>query len=202
MPDSAAHPDALTELEPADLDDLGRGGSDVSEASDFAVVDQDDLRDVILRPFRPVDADSIRYLYDEGRLGGTSADNDTALDIDDIGHAYPPDGKSGFWVAEIKGTIVGMVGVQQYDAGVGEIRRLRVRPDLRRRGIGHRLLEHAVKHCADTGCVKVTLDTHISREPAIRLFQKFRFRHGKTRSVHDKDMLLFYLDLYGSEDRG
>jgi ribosomal protein S18 acetylase RimI-like enzyme len=158
-----------------------------------------------IRPFRPGDAEQVRWLYDEGRLGGAAADNDTGLDIDDIEHAYPADGRSGFWIAESRDCadhdgIVGMIGVQQHEPGVAEIRRLRVRPELRRRGVGSKLLELAVRHCVDSGCVKVTLDTHIDRGPAIKLFEKFRFRHGTTRTTSGNDMMLFYLDLYGSEE--
>jgi hypothetical protein len=39
----------------------------------------------------------------------------------------------------------------------------------------------------------------MEREPAINLFQKFHFRHDKTRTVAGKDMMYFYLDLYSSD---
>ena len=90
-----------------------------------------------------------------------------------------------------------MIGVQRHEEGVAEIRRLRVRPDRRRRGIGAGLLERAIGFCHDRGYLKVNLDTFIEREPAVRLFEKFRFRHGKTRAVNGKQMIEFYLDLYG-----
>ena len=34
------------------------------------------------------------------------------------------------------------------------------------------------------------------QEPAIKLFEKFRFRHDKTRTVNGKELMYFYLDLY------
>jgi ribosomal protein S18 acetylase RimI-like enzyme len=91
---------------------------------------------------------------------------------------------------------VGMVGVQHHEQGVGEIRRLRVKHDLRRRGIGSALMEVALKYCQDHGYLKITLDTFMEREPAIKLFEKFRFRHSRTRNVAGKELLYFYLDLY------
>jgi GNAT superfamily N-acetyltransferase len=94
-----------------------------------------------------------------------------------------------------------MIGVEVHERGVGEIRRLRVREDARRRGIGTRLMEVAVKFCADQQVLKLTLDTFIDREPAIKLFEKFRFRHDRTKKVGEKDLLYFYLDIYG-RDRG
>jgi hypothetical protein len=39
----------------------------------------------------------------------------------------------------------------------------------------------------------------MEREPAIKLFEKFRFRHSRTRNVAGRDLLYFYLDLYVSD---
>src|SRR6476660_2991543 len=92
---------------------------------------------VIIRSFRSSDLPACRKLYVEGLLGGKLAENDTGLDIDDIESAYMRTPGNHFWVAEAEnGVIVGMIGVQHHDEGVGEIRRLRVGDDVRRRGIG------------------------------------------------------------------
>src|SRR5512146_866705 len=107
-----------------------------------------DLYPFTIRTFQPEDADACMQLYREGLLGGKIADNDTGLDMDDIPAAYLANPGSHFWVAEstdAKKGIVGMIGVQQHEDNMGEIRRLRVRSDLRRRGIGSALVEHALK---------------------------------------------------------
>ena len=161
-----------------------------------------------VRTFREGDAAACLRLYRDGLLGGQLADNDTGLDIDDIAEAYLADPMNHFWVAETTADhaqdgpdlVVGMIGVQHHDEGVGEIRRLRVDAAHRRRRVGSRLLETAVKFCRDTGCLKVQLDTYIQRDAALKLFDRFRFRHGRTRQMRGKDMLYFYLDLY-SQDR-
>lgn len=165
-----------------------------------------------IRAYKDGDEKRCRELYKAGLLGGKLAPNDTGLDIDDIRTAYLLDPLNGFWVAEISeaapqfsrwlsredqpGSIVGMVGVQHHDEGVGEIRRLRVHARHRRRGLGSRLLETAIKFCRDKGCLKVQLDTFVAPEAAVKLFESFRFRHGRTRKVGGKDLLYFYLDLY------
>lgn len=161
---------------------------------------------VVIRSYRPSDLAACQRLYREGLLGGKLAENDTGLDIDDIEAAYMRPPGNHFWVAELPGDgnghgpeVVGMIGVQHHDEGVGEIRRLRVRSDLRRRGIGTRLVEAALKWCQDHNYLKVTLDTFMDREPAIRLFEKFRFRHSRTRELNGKELLYFYLDIYGRE---
>lgn len=162
-----------------------------------------------IRTYRADDLPACRVLYREGLLGGKIAENDTGLDIDDIEVAYLADPGNHFWVAERAEEgrpteVLGMIGVQKHDEASAEIRRLRVRHDSLRRGIGTKLLESAIRFCHEKGYIKVVLDTFIDREPALRLFDKFRFRHSRTREVSGKEMLYFYLDLYhkpkGSSD--
>lgn len=155
---------------------------------------------VIIRSYQPGDLPACRALYRDGLLGGKIAENDTGLDIDDIDRAYMNHPGSHFWVAQTpQGDVVGMVGVQQHEPGVGEIRRLRVQIDHRRKGIGTLLMEQAVKFCSEHQYLKVALDTFIDRDPAIKLFNKFHFHHSRTRRVGGKDLLYFYLDLYEGE---
>jgi ribosomal protein S18 acetylase RimI-like enzyme len=155
--------------------------------------------DITIRSFQPGDLAACQQLYREGMIGGQIAENDTGLDIDDIDFAYIRTSGNHFWVAVNKtGEVVGMIGVMHSD-GVGEIRRLRVRADHRRRGIGSSLLETAVRFCQERNYLKVALDTFTERDGALKLFEKFRFRHGRTRSYAGKDLLYFYLDLYTSE---
>jgi ribosomal protein S18 acetylase RimI-like enzyme len=156
---------------------------------------------VKIRSFRRDDLRTCTKLYREGLIGGKIAENDTGLDIDDIETAYMNSPESHFWVAEGEGGEVwGMIGVQGHEKGVGEIRRLRVDKEHRRRGIGSQLMEEALKFCRDRGYIKIALDTFMEREPAIKLFEKFHFRHNRTRNVNGKEVQHFYLDLY-QQDR-
>lgn len=157
---------------------------------------------VTIRSFSPEDQAACQSLYELGLIGGTLAANDTASDIDSIASAYMKPGNH-FWVAQsdaATGTIVGMIGVQHHDEGVGEIRRLRVHPDFRRRGIGTALVETAVRFCREENYLKVTLDTFWERDPAIQLFQQFKFRHYRTKQFGDRELVYFYLDLYAGDE--
>src|ERR1022692_3954138 len=117
-----------------------------------------------IRSFRPSDLPACRKLYVEGLLGGKLAENDTGLDIDDIEAVYMKTPGNHFWVAENEsGDVVAMIGVQHHDEGVGQVRRLRVAQDHRRRGIGKALLETAVKFCRENQYIKVALDTFAER---------------------------------------
>jgi ribosomal protein S18 acetylase RimI-like enzyme len=153
-----------------------------------------------IRDFRPEDQVACAALYEDGLIGGKIADNDTGLDVFDIERAYMKPSGNHFWVAESRASeVVGMIGVQHYDEGAGEIRRLRVRQDHRRRGIGYALVESALRFCQEQGYLKVTLDTFLEREPAIRLFEKFHFKLYTTKELSGKELVYFYLDLYAGE---
>ena len=150
-----------------------------------------------VRSFRLEDQVACNALYTGGLISGKIADNDTGYDIDHIFDAYMKSPGSHFWVAEATGgQIVGTIGVQHHEDGCGEIRRLRVRPDFRRRGVGTALVETAVSFCQENNYLKITLDTYMEREPAVRLFEKFRFHLDRTRLVGEKELVYFYLDLY------
>lgn len=158
-----------------------------------------DPMEISVRTFMPDDNEACRELYAQGLLGGQLAENDSGLDIDDIAHAYLRPG-CHFWVAQDSAAqVVGMIGVQNHEDNVGEIRRLRVRADSQRRGVGSRLLEAAIAFCRTHQYLKVKLDTFIEREPAVRLFEKFQFRQGSTRQLNGKLVMDFYLDIYGGE---
>jgi ribosomal protein S18 acetylase RimI-like enzyme len=154
-----------------------------------------------IRSYKAKDAGACSELYRDGLLGGKIAENDTGLDMDDVKRAYMDKPGSHFWIAELEGSkeIVGMIGVQHHEDNVGEIRRLRVRKEYRRKGIGSGLVETALKFCQERGYLKITLDTFMEREPAIKLFEKFNFRHSRTRTISGKEIMHFYLDLYQRE---
>jgi ribosomal protein S18 acetylase RimI-like enzyme len=155
-----------------------------------------------IRSFIPSDQAACCALYVDGLIGGKIAVNDTGYDIDHIEDVYMRSPGNHFWVAEAANVqIVGTIGVQHLEDGIGEIRRLRVRPDYRRRRIGTALLETAVRFCQENGYLKVTLDTFVEREAAISLFEKFQFHLSRTRSVGEKELVYFYLDLYAGRVR-
>jgi GNAT superfamily N-acetyltransferase len=156
-----------------------------------------------IRPFEAKDQPACIALYTEGLLAGAQiAENDTACDIYHIEDVYMKCPGSHFWVAESpSGQIVGTIGVQHYEDGVGLIRRLRVRGDYQRRGIGSALLETALRFCQEKHYLKLMLDTYIERDSALRLFERFRFRLDRTRSVGQKELSYFYLDLYAGDGR-
>ena len=70
-------------------------------------------------------------------------------DLEHMGEVYLR-GAGGFWLAWCNELAVGHVGARDL-GGVAELRRMFVRADYRRRGIGTRLVKTLIEHCASGG---------------------------------------------------
>jgi ribosomal-protein-alanine N-acetyltransferase len=66
---------------------------------------------------------------------------------------------------------------------------LAVEPDLRRRGLGEKILREAMRHAARLGAEMMTLEVRMSNEPARRLYAKLGFRVVGRRPHYYKDNL-------------
>ncbi len=156
-----------------------------------------EIEDVQVELASEKDFPAARELFQQGLLEGHIRNNDTGADIDNIHDAYfNDDGASGFWVAKHGGTVIGMIAVQQTADDAAEVRRLRVRDEYRRRGVGTLLMKQALSFCQRQGYLKVILDVRIERGPAIALFEKFGFLLARTRDLDGRKLLEFYVDLY------
>lgn len=155
------------------------------------------LDDVDVRLAQSEDHAAVLELFRKGLIEGHVRDNDTGADIENLQDGYfSDDGASGFWVARHRDQVIGMIGVQRTSHDTAEVRRLRVREGFRRRGVGAMLLEQALSFCQRHGYLKVVLDVRIERGPAIALFEKAGFSHGRSRVIDGRKTLDFYLDLY------
>lgn len=164
---------------------------------------------VEIRPAAPTDGSAVLRLFESGQLwpapsggvagiGGVDAD-DPAEDVLNFQSFYVDSDDAELWIAELPGQgPVGMVGLRHVSEDVAEMRRLRVREDMRGRGIGRALIEHALRLCVERSYLKLVLDTYVERRDAIALFERFGFQLGKERRSKDngKPRLDFYLDLY------
>jgi GNAT superfamily N-acetyltransferase len=96
-------------------------------------------------------------------------------DLEDIGKYYSNENR--LWVAVDNRTnqVVGCVGVERKDGYLFELKRMSVRKDMRRRGVGVSLMKELIKYC-DGQCKKIILGTSSVQEPAIALYLKFGFK--------------------------
>jgi GNAT superfamily N-acetyltransferase len=108
-----------------------------------AELEQFDLHNVVVRLATQSDQPALCHLFQEGVIEGQVPVNDTGADIDNLLEGYfKDDGNSAFWVATWREEVVAMIGVQQLEPNCAEMRRLRVKSDYRRHGIGTLMLEH------------------------------------------------------------
>ncbi|MCH2137062.1 MAG: GNAT family N-acetyltransferase [Phycisphaerales bacterium] len=161
-----------------------------------------DLIQPTIRAATEGDLPALRSLFAAGMNEGEVRINDTGADIENIADGYLTDPEhNGFWVAIGEDeAVAGMIGVQRVDDAVAEIRRLRVHPQWRRRGIGSALMQHAVRFCRDREYLKIVLDVRGERTGAIQLFEKFGFYLARARSLDDRRLLDFYVDLYAEPE--
>jgi ribosomal protein S18 acetylase RimI-like enzyme len=70
----------------------------------------------------------------------------------------------------------GCIGLRAMEGGVGEIKRLYVRPEFRRRGLGRMLIQRALVEARDIGYDVVRLDTLREMSGAIALYTELGFK--------------------------
>ena len=83
-------------------------------------------------------------------------------------------GDGGFWIAWLGDTPVGHIGAQDI-GGFVELRRMYVREEFRRRGIGTLLVRSLLKHCTSRGIRAIELYTERDG-PGRILYKKLGFR--------------------------
>jgi GNAT superfamily N-acetyltransferase len=102
--------------------------------------------------------------------GGTDAD---LLDINAFYHAS---GGCFDVLVDPAGQLVGTVGLMRKSPAVCELRKMYLRPDHRGRGLGRRLMEHAIRRAEELGFSRMELETALVLREAVRLYESFGFR--------------------------
>lgn len=98
-----------------------------------------------------------------------------AHELDHLSVEYGPPG-GAFFLAQENGTSLGCVGLRRFCEGVGEIKRLYIRPAARGRGVGRLLAESAVAAGKRLGYRRLLLDTLPDMKAAQSLYVALGFR--------------------------
>jgi putative acetyltransferase len=131
-----------------------------------------------LRPARNADGEAVRSLvFAVLREHGLSPDP-TATDADlyDIESSYLHPGGSFDLLLDAAGQVAGTVGLVPMGEGRCELRKMYLAPAHRGRGLGKRLLRHALERARQLGFHRVELETVGVLRAAIGLYESFGFR--------------------------
>ena len=90
------------------------------------------------------------------------------------GRYEPPRGR--LLLARWNPEAAGCVALQPLQNGICEMKRLYVRPDYRRYGVGRALAEHVIGQAGAAGYSSMRLDSLPSMGPAIQLYRRLGFR--------------------------
>jgi ribosomal protein S18 acetylase RimI-like enzyme len=102
----------------------------------------------------------------------------------------PPAGR--LLVAEAGGELAGCVALRTHAAGVGEIKRLFVRPGFRGRGLGRELINRVVAEAAAAGYRELVLDTLPVMGEAIALYRSAGFAETGPSTVNPVPRALYF----------
>jgi len=101
------------------------------------------------------------------------------------------------WVAELDGTVVGMIVVWLI-VDEAHVATLATHPDFRRQGIGRRLLAQALRHLIEEGAQSSFLEVRESNIAAQEMYHKFGYEAtGRRRRYYrdnDEDAILMNLE--------
>jgi ribosomal protein S18 acetylase RimI-like enzyme len=81
-----------------------------------------------------------------------------------------------FFVARVDGAAAACGGIQLVGAEYGEVKRMWVRPQFRRLGLGRAVLERLAEHALSHGLDVLRLETGVDQTAAIALYEGFGFR--------------------------
>ena len=89
-----------------------------------------------------------------------------------------------FYVATLSQTLQGMFGLEASGLGAMELRRMYVEPDMRGKGIGRTLLQHAENETLLVGCTRLVLSTSEIQQAALALYRSSGYTQVKEEIAH------------------
>ena len=81
-----------------------------------------------------------------------------------------------FFVIRDAGAAAGCGGIKLFGAEYGEIKRMYVRPQFRRRGLGKLMLDHLTEYAKANGVGILRLETGVHQDAAIGLYEQVGFK--------------------------
>lgn len=80
-----------------------------------------------------------------------------------------------FYIARLDGQAVGCGGLRYLEPGIGEVKRMFVRPEVRGKGVARRILSQLEARAKELGCTQVLLETSVKHTEAMALYRACGF---------------------------
>jgi putative acetyltransferase len=156
--------------------------------------------EVRIRAATSTDGSAIRDLvFDVLREYGLAPDPEgTDADLADVVASYR---NGSFDVLEdAEGRIIGTVGLHRTDGHTCELRKMYLAKHARGRGLGRRLLEHAIREARSRGFRRIVLETATVLREAVRLYRRRGFERYEPERLSRRCNEAYALEL--ADDSG
>ena len=162
------------------------------------------MTDATLRAATNADAEVVRDLvFSVLREYGLKSDPDgTDSDLRDLEASYHARGGAFDVLVDGSAEIIGSVGLLRVDGVTCELRKMYLLPRARGRGLGKRLLDHALARARDLGYRRVVLETATALKEAIALYERRGFRRYHPAHLSNRCDAAYALDLPPRTDPG
>ncbi len=106
--------------------------------------------------------------------------------------------KENIWVAEIDDTLVGVIAIVKVDDSTAQLRWFLIEPEIRGRGVGHKLIKTALDFCKERQYKHIFLWTASILDTARRLYKNYGFEltEAKNNDSWGKSLTEERWDLY------
>ena len=148
-----------------------------------------------IRRYEPGDKRAVRRLHDDAlnEVGAHLGSGPWDEDLDEIESVYLESGGE-FLVGIRGGELVAMGALRRISPDAAEVKRMRVKPSLQRRGYGQTLLDALHDRAAGLGYSTLHLDTTVQQRAARRLYLKNGYREAGRGSVGPFECVFYERD--------
>jgi len=173
--------------------------SDLPPISRDSAASTNAAREILIRSYLPTDYPRAIRLHRDGRLTGTPNPLDQGADLGQIEEMYLKRPQDHFWIAEVHGEVMAMIGVREEEPQIAHVRRLRVDPtceDSLRGELARILIRKAAEHAREHELLKLVLHAPIDDEEAAAFLHQLGFEFNRAKELDGRHLLEFYLNFY------